>query len=45
MRAWKTLFINIVVIRCFLHGFLTIRDRCKRFRPLFDQVSERVWNA
>ena len=35
MRAWKTLFINIVVIRCFLHAFLSIRDRCKRHRPLF----------
>jgi len=45
MRAWKDLFTGIVVTRCFLHAFLSIRDRCKRFRPLFDPISERVWNA
>ncbi len=45
MLAWKALFIEVVVIRCFLYAFLSIRDRCKRHRPLFEQIGERVWNA
>ena len=28
--AWRTLFPKVVVILCFLHGFLKIRDRCRK---------------
>ena len=28
--AWRTLFPTVVVILCFLHGFLKIRDRCRK---------------
>jgi hypothetical protein len=40
--AWLTLFPAIMVIRCFLHAFLRIRDRCKS-SPLFPQVCHLVW--
>jgi hypothetical protein len=40
--AWLALFPTIVVIRCFLHAFLRIRDRCKS-SPLFPYVCHLVW--
>lgn len=44
--AWKALCPNITVIGCFLHAFLTIRDRATQaLGMLFAQVQERVWEA
>lgn len=44
-KAWSTLFSSIVIIECFLHAFLKIRDRCKRrFKTLFDQIQQQVWD-
>ena len=44
--AWKALFTHITVLRCFLHAFLTIRDRAtKTLGDLFTQVQARVWEA
>jgi hypothetical protein len=44
-KAWSTLFTSIVIIECFLHAFLKIRDRCKRqFKTLFDQIQQQVWD-
>ncbi len=40
--AWLALFPAIVVIRCFLHAFLRIRERCKS-SPLFPQIRTLVW--
>jgi len=40
--AWQTLFPLIVVIRCFLHAFLRIRDRCQRL-PIAPQVYKLAW--
>lgn len=40
--AWLALFPTIVVIRCFLHAFLRIRDRCKS-SPLFPQIRYLIW--
>ena len=34
----------MVVLRCFLHGWLSIRDGCKK-HPLFAMLSEKVWHA
>jgi hypothetical protein len=42
--AWLALFPLAVVLRCFLHGWLSIRDGCKK-HPLFHDLSERVWHA
>src|SRR5262249_17655721 len=42
--AWQTLFPLAVLLRCFLHGWLSIRDGCKK-HPLFQGLSERGWAA
>jgi len=40
-KAWRTLFSSIGVILCFLHGFLKIRDRCRKDHELH----RRVWDV
>jgi hypothetical protein len=41
--ALKSLFSSITVIRCFLHSFLSIRERCKRLKEHFQEIRKRVW--
>jgi len=43
--AWKALFPRIVLILCFLHSWLSIRDRGKHLGALFHETSHRVWEA
>jgi hypothetical protein len=43
--AWKALFKRAVILQCFLHAWLTIRDRAKHLDDLFAEVSRRVWEA
>ena len=43
--AWQSLFPGIVVILCFLHAFLKIRDRAKRLITAFPDVAQKVWDA
>jgi len=43
--AWKALFKRAVILLCFLHGWLKIRDRAKHLKDLFAEVSRRVWEA
>lgn len=40
-NAWKALFPLVTVILCFLHGFLKIRDRCRKAFELH----QRVWEV
>jgi len=40
-NAFQALFPTIAVILCFLHGFLKIRDRCRKARDLH----RRVWEV
>lgn len=40
--AWLALFPTIAILRCFLHAFLKIRDRCKS-SPVFPEVRRLVW--
>lgn len=42
--AWQALFPRIVIIQCFLHAFITIRARCKRLKPLFQEICQQVWD-
>jgi hypothetical protein len=42
--AWRALFPLVVVLRCFLHGWLKIREDCKK-DPHFPEASEKVWQA
>jgi hypothetical protein len=44
IKAWRTLFMQTVLIRCFLHAFLNLRKQAKRLR-LFDDLADRVWDA
>jgi hypothetical protein len=40
-NAFRALFPTIAVVLCFLHGFLKIRDRCRKARELH----RRVWDV
>src|SRR3954447_20263275 len=40
-NAFRALFPTIAVILCFLHGFLKVRDRCRKARELHG----RVWDV
>jgi hypothetical protein len=43
-QAWLTLFPLVVLIRCFLHGWLNIRSRGK-LSESFRELSRRVWES
>ena len=43
--AWKALFTNVVILLCFLHSWLKIRDRAKHLKEQFAELSHRVWEA
>ena len=42
-NAFLSWFPTIVVILCFLHGFLKIRDRCRKNRDLHQRIWEVYW--
>ncbi len=42
--AWKALF-ALVIIQCFLHAYLKVRERCKKWGELFNEISSAVWHA
>ena len=44
-QAWRALFPLAVILRCFLHGWLSIRDRAKHLGELFRTLGEKVWDA
>jgi len=44
-QAWLCLFPKIAVIICFLHAFISIRDRSKRLGALFNEIGDKVWNV
>lgn len=44
-NAWQALFPTIIVIQCFLHAYLKIRDRTKRrFKALYADIQQQVWD-
>ena len=44
-NSWRELFPTIVIIECFLHAFLKIRDRAtKALQDYFDAIADKVWN-
>jgi hypothetical protein len=43
--AWKILFPKVVILLCFLHAWLKIRDRAKHLKEVFAEISRRVWEA
>jgi hypothetical protein len=44
IAAWRHLFENVALLRCFLHGWLKIRDRGKHLAD-FQELGDQVWNA
>jgi hypothetical protein len=44
-RAWLNLFPMIIIIECFLHAFIKIRERAKHLKETFHQLSQQVWNV
>lgn len=44
-QAWQALFPLVVILRCFLHGWLNIRSRAKNLAEVFAAVSDKVWHA
>jgi hypothetical protein len=43
--AWQSLFPLIVILRCFLHGWLSVRERAKHLGELFYTIGEKVWQV
>jgi hypothetical protein len=43
--AWRALFPLMVILRCFLHGWLSVRERAKHLGELFHSLGDRVWDA
>jgi hypothetical protein len=43
--AWQVLFPLVVVLRCFLHGWIGVRERAKHLGEWFYTLGEKVWNA
>lgn len=43
--AWLALFPTIVILRCFLHAWLSIRDRAKNLKDQFFDLGSRVWDV
>ena len=45
-NAWKTLFPAVVIICCFLHVFIKIRDRAKKkYREIFENAASKLWEC
>ena len=44
IKAWTSLFVKAVLIRCFLHGFLKIRNRARKL-SIFGELSKLVWDT
>lgn len=42
--AWKHLFPTVVVMRCFLHVVLGIQQGCRFNKPLFKDLSDKLWH-
>lgn len=46
MNTWKTLFVSTVLIGCFLHIYIKMRDRAKKkLREVFLEASTKLWNC
>jgi hypothetical protein len=43
--AWASLFENISIILCFLHGYLKIKDVGRSMKEKFHLLGNEIWNA
>lgn len=44
-KAWLSLFPLIVIIECFLHAYIKIRERGRHLKEVFNQLSQRIWDV
>lgn len=44
LKAWMSLFLSTILIRCFLHGFINIHQSAKRL-PVFRELADKVWDV
>ena len=44
-NAWKTIFPTISIIVCFLHVYIKIRDRGKRYQDIFFDATSKLWDC
>jgi hypothetical protein len=45
-NAWAFLFQSVVIICCFLHVYIKIRDRSKKkHADIFQKVSDKIWDC
>ena len=44
-KAWEGLFPQIVIIQCFLHAFIKVRERCKKWGEVFTHIATAAWDA
>jgi len=44
-KAWRSLFSLIIILECFLHAFIKIRERGKHLKETFRQLSQKVWEV
>lgn len=43
--AWKALFPTIVILQCFLHAWLKVRDRAKHLKETYGTIRQKIWDA
>ena len=45
-KAWKALFTSVVIICCFLHVFIKIRDRAKKkYKDIYNEAASKLWDC
>jgi hypothetical protein len=44
-KAWLSLFPMIIIIECFLHAYIKIRERAHHLKEVFNQLSQRIWDV
>ncbi len=45
-KVWKALFSSVVIICCFLHVFIKLRDRAKKkYKDLYDESATKLWDC
>jgi hypothetical protein len=45
-NAWQALFTSVVIICCFLHVFIKIRDRAeKKYKDIYNEAASKLWEC
>jgi len=43
--AWRAAFPTVVIVLCFLHSVIKMRDKCRKNAPLRTAVLDRAWDV